>query len=94
MRPTDGQAGLTFTEILASVIVLGLVVVAGGETMSQAVRSQATLQDEPITAALLAGEIHELALDSRGPDPHGYREEFIELIDMAASMSRMANAHP
>ncbi|MHC4845907.1 MAG: type IV pilus modification PilV family protein [Planctomycetota bacterium] len=62
-RPTPcAAAGLTLIEVLVAAFIVGSVLVSASWAMSQASSSKALLTEDSIEAALLAREIHELAL--------------------------------
>lgn len=56
------ESGMTLIEVLVSTVIVSLALVSGSWALSQASSSKAIHTEEPATAALIAREIHELAL--------------------------------
>jgi len=61
-RPPRAAAGLTLIEVLVAAFIVSSVLVSASWAMSQASSSKAIHTEDTIEAALLAREIHELAL--------------------------------
>ena len=59
---TRRKAGMTLIEVLVSAVVVSLALVSGSWALSQASSSKSIHTEAPLTAALIAREIHELAL--------------------------------
>jgi type II secretory pathway pseudopilin PulG len=55
-------AGLTLVEVLISTLIVSLVIVSASWAMSAATTARHLRAEEPATAALLARELHELAV--------------------------------
>lgn len=56
------ESGMTLIEVLISTVIVSLALVSGSWALSQASSSKAIHTEAPATAALIAREIHELAL--------------------------------
>ncbi len=61
-RTQARHAGLTLIEVLMGTLIVGLVLVSASWAVSQSSTSRHIHEESPINAALLAKEIHELAL--------------------------------
>lgn len=62
-RPSSRrEAGLTLIEVLVSTVVISMALVSGTWALSEASSSHALHTEDPATAALIAREVHELAL--------------------------------
>ncbi len=62
MNSRTRQDGLTLPEVLVAAVVLSLAMVGGSFAVSHAASARSSLREDPITAAMMAREIHEIAL--------------------------------
>ncbi len=61
-RRSRRTAGLTLIEVLMGTVIVSLVVISASWALSQVGTSKHLHEEDPIAAALLAREIHELAI--------------------------------